>query len=486
MTFDYKNKPAFPRYNSFETNNNSNLINKFESKITSSQKNNIGLLSNGRVMRDLTNIPMKNNKLNSSLFKSRLDFSDKPLKINSKNEKLEESDYFDDSWDVEDSNELCKDQTSYTMPSISFESRSSHRTSSSNDSPDRNDNYLSDGISKSSLSLFFKDFTMEQSSSDEYSSMDCGNSSNSAASSSVNTKRLSKTETNSFSSPSKYAPTSNYNTPVSNKRSIHKMEKDAFDNNSQLKFEQKIIFEDVLKSSKSTKVPEAPSKKKRINPNSFAYKAMDLTTKDVFEYSTENQVNTFQIKPTVLGKGCYCEVFEIASSDFELVPGFSNEQILFKRYHKEVIEKRRENVEKFINNSLDQYNLLTKDNFPIAKIFNATTAKVDAFFLVERIPHEFKINWNKDTAIESLDEISLSCLKQVKWMFQYSFDNNIKMDLSNDNVRLNDDGKIILIDFMEENQGKFREVAEKHIETFARGNENIKTYLRPEGYVMLT
>ena len=475
MTFDYKNTLTFPVYISQE-NIKSNFSNKFESTNNATQKNK----KPGLFGRDVTNTVVKNNNINNLMFKSRFNFDAKPVKNKIANEKSDDSDYLDDSSEV-DSDEINSNLASFKLnkiPSRNFEADSVY-ASSSIESPNSSDNQENEN-SSGSLTL------MEQnSSSDEYSSMEWGNSSSSAASSSVKTNRVERSTSYPLGSPTKYASYSCYDTPVSKKRTIHDLDINPSDSSSSLTPLKKIAY-DNSSSSTNPRVPEAPSKIRPLKPNTFAYKAMELTKQDVFRFESGNRSVKFQIGGNPIGKGCYCEVFEIVSSDGELVPGYSNEQILFKRYYKGIIEKRRENVEKFMDRSLEQYNLLSEaylgeDKFPIVKIFNAKPAKEDGYVLVKRVPYEY----NDGMIIDMRDQDTLNRLDQVRAMFKYAFDEGIALDLSRDNVRVNENGKVILIDFMEESQGKFKYLIEKHIESFAKGNEEIKEYLRPKGYVKL-
>lgn len=487
MSFDYKNSLTYPGTNLFGGNVNSNFVDGFDAQTNTVQKTK----KQGLFGRDITNTPNKNNRVNNSSFNSRLNQLEKS-KGKLFSGSSEESDSVEDSWEMDSDEEnfsLSKSKLN-KMPRMGFQSLSGY-TSSGSDSPTRYDD--EENYSGYSLSRGVRGITLEQNtSSEEYSgsSMDCvsasGSTSSSAASSSVKTNRMVQSHYNLMSSPTKHSsPFSN--SSVSKKRTLDDFNRNPFDNGV-LSTPVKEIKPNQFFSSQVSAPHEAPSKKRPINPGSFAYKALQLTKEKIFAFKCGDRTVEFQIGAELIGKGCYSEVYVIASSTGELVPKVANDRILFKRYHKDIIERRREVVEKFVDGTLEQYNFLSEEYldgkpFPMAKIFNAQTAKRDGYFLVEKVPFEF----NDDKDIDMKNKTTLDRLSQVKKMFQYAFDKGLKgvrsLDLTRQNVRINEEGKVVLIDYMEENQGKFVNLIEKHIETFAQGNEKIREYLLPVGYV---
>lgn len=264
--------------------------------------------------------------------------------------------------------------------------------------------------------------------------------------------------------------------------SVQTSSDNAFDCESDFPEKKKIKYSTPMTPRKNTK--------KACHP--FAEKALKIVSSDNRELCSNNKVIKFKIDPNSKKTGDYFEVSEIAIDQPQLYDNYSNEQVLNKCYKKEMIQNRPGDLEGFMKSSLEQHNDLLKTSFPISKILNADTALNDGFFNVEKVEHEFPINWQNNTTIESLDKLTLYSLDQVKAMFQYAFDNDVQLDLSADNVRINHEGIVVLCDFMEEPavvchfmeepQNEFKLLIEKLIKTFANGNEEIKAYLRPKGY----
>lgn len=493
MTCDYKNSLTYPRTDLFGGNVNSNFVDRFESQVNTVQKTKKPSFFGN----DITNTSAKNNKVNNSLFKSRLNQSEKSGgKLFS--DSSEESDSVEDSWNMDSDEEnfsLSKSKLN-RMP-LGFQSRSGY-TSSGSDSPTRSDE--NEIYSNRSLSRGVRELTLEQnSSSEEYSgsSMDCvsnsGSVSSSAASSSVKTNRL--VESKSYlGSPTKYA-SSHYESPVSNaskKRTLDEFNGNPFDNGTISTPVKEYASTDFFDSKTPSVMPEAPSKKRStaLNPfvtkpkNPFVAKLERVLASREFTFCGNDRLVKFSIGKWV-GRGDFSEVYKVASAQ-TIVPKYTNDQLLLKRYHQASIERDEAALEKCIGRSLEQYNYLEENDpdFSVAKIFNAASAPSDLYFLVEMVPDEFLINWTKDTKYKDLAEEDKNRLTQVKKMYQFSFDHGICLDVKRDNIRIHKNGEPVLCDFLEIKR-KLKYVIENNIDSFACGNEEIREYLRPVGYVKL-
>ncbi|HEV8051779.1 MAG TPA: hypothetical protein VGP47_04730 [Parachlamydiaceae bacterium] len=235
-------------------------------------------------------------------------------------------------------------------------------------------------------------------------------------------------------------------------------------------------------------VPMTPFKKVRIREDSFAGKALKIqATNDQLVYVGDKLIQ-FKLNPDPHSKKCgdFVQVTEILAGQPQLYPNIKNENILHKCYKKDVIESRPGKLETYMKNSIKQHDDLLNAGFPVSRILNNPLK--DGFYLVEKIEHEFPISWNKKTSIESLDVKSKWLLDQVKFMFQYAFDNEILLDLSRNNVRFkideNENEIVYLIDFKEECDDEYYLFIEPNISTFANGNPLVADYLRPSGYVV--
>lgn len=234
--------------------------------------------------------------------------------------------------------------------------------------------------------------------------------------------------------------------------------------------------------------PATPKKtpiQRKLSP--FAKKALEVSATDTLIFQTHNDASIKFQRGEQIGKGDYCEVFEVTASE-KLFENYENNEILIKCYKKELIVKDNSRIIEYLTNSLTQYKQLKSLEYPITKILNVETAEKDAFILVEKVPKEFSIDWQKNTPIALLSETTQNYLNQIKQMFQIAFDQKLYLDLSASNVRINNSEQVVLIDFMEEKGSKkwdnpFQIVLNKHLKSFAQGNDEIYEYLIPNGAI---
>lgn len=244
-------------------------------------------------------------------------------------------------------------------------------------------------------------------------------------------------------------------------------------------------FEDYEPLSPRKACPPAPSKAGRKRPQDYETTVSSPIVRDTSKLQYVNsrgeRVN-FTTAPMPGARGDYCQAYRVAKSDGELVPGVSNDQLLIKSYHEQGKNHAGRELHAFINNSLSQYDQLKAIGFPVAEIYNRATVTTDNFFIVEYIPEAFPEIANvKD--IDFMDEELKSCLDQLKTMFKMAQDHNIALDLRKINVRIKE-GKVILIDLMEDPSDKWYMIVKKNLNSFAdcrqkEPNPVIFNYLDP-------
>lgn len=243
----------------------------------------------------------------------------------------------------------------------------------------------------------------------------------------------------------------------------------------------------MKKFTSPTFTPPSTPVKKRTSESLGGFKNLAFTvscTRQQQYTRTPGNIVDFTISAIPGAKGQHSQAYTISSAR-NLFSGYQNDQLLFKAYQQEVVLNARKNVEMFARNSLKQYGQLLAIQFPIARILNVKTIFRDGYFLVEKIPHPFEISWDENTPIVSLDEETKLRLFQVKVMFASAFDQKIAVDLSADNVRVDNQGRVVLIDFMEEDEtnpfstNPFGPLVAKCLLTFSRGNSEIEAFLDP-------
>jgi hypothetical protein len=256
----------------------------------------------------------------------------------------------------------------------------------------------------------------------------------------------------------------------------------------------------ISSSNKDNKLicPSAPKAKRRKNidelDNPVAKKAAEVSMKS-------NQVYRnvpFTVQPIHNANGQYSQAFTIASAGGQVVDKVENDQIIFKSFLPDLIAHNSKRLSTYITNSVDQYEQLIYDGFPVSIIYNVDTVKEDGFYLVENIPYKFPILWDEDALLSEIMEKKhvlsegvqvevKDLLIQVKRMFKFAYDEKMPLDISSSNVRINKDRIVVLIDFREEldgydnstNNNPFEIDVSGLLRSFANSNKEIYDYLDP-------
>jgi hypothetical protein len=112
---------------------------------------------------------------------------------------------------------------------------------------------------------------------------------------------------------------------------------------------------------------------------------------------------------------------------------------LLKAFHGEKTGFSEPKLRKYLEHSLENYEKIVNLRLSVAEILNKETALASCFVIQKRIPHELDIRNPQQMA-------------QVQRFFTASKQNNVPMDLQPQNLRVDDNGLVHLIDFLEEDE----------------------------------
>jgi hypothetical protein len=123
-----------------------------------------------------------------------------------------------------------------------------------------------------------------------------------------------------------------------------------------------------------------------------------------------------------------------------LIPNVSNDQVLVKLYHGKQGHKARRFASELLSGytkcSIANYKEIQNLGIPVASIYNLETALEECVFIVEKVPYELDLNQDYQ-------------LEQVCDLFKKSFENKAPIDLSFNNLRVQENGSVTVVDFVE-------------------------------------
>ena len=137
----------------------------------------------------------------------------------------------------------------------------------------------------------------------------------------------------------------------------------------------------------------------------------------------------FQIEFNVneIDSGSYATVYEI-----EHIPG-----VILKAFHGIKMGFKEKHLTDCLVQMQINYNDIVKLGLPVATVLNVSQLVEHKYILQERIPHK-------------LDRTNQAQMVQVQKFFALSIERQVMMDLQPQNLRVKDDGTVVLIDFVEE------------------------------------
>jgi hypothetical protein len=189
---------------------------------------------------------------------------------------------------------------------------------------------------------------------------------------------------------------------------------------------------DSPQASTSLQPPPTPRKKQASAlPNAF--NALYLKAKD----KSSMTIHGKEVELSLLSeKGTYMVVYSLKAEQ-RILPSVDNEDLVVKIYNEKQSACRPQFLESLMGNSIANYYAAKDSGLKVATLYNVESAPDDHFFLQERIPHQ-------------IDVTNEEHMKQVQHFFLTSLKNRIILDLLPPNLRVNKEGSVVLIDFVEE------------------------------------
>ncbi len=174
--------------------------------------------------------------------------------------------------------------------------------------------------------------------------------------------------------------------------------------------------------------PPTPMKKKSVAPVPATVPPVPATK--LFQHHQEMlSTGKFQIEMNVtkIDSGSYVSVYEISN-----FPG-----VVLKAFHGQNMRFNDERMTKFLVQMGKNYTDVALLGLPVAKVLNVNELVEQKYILQERIPHR-------------IDRSNQLQMLQVQKFLTASVKHNVMMDLQPQNLRVKEDGTVVLIDFVEE------------------------------------
>lgn len=194
----------------------------------------------------------------------------------------------------------------------------------------------------------------------------------------------------------------------------------------------------------SMQVPPTPAKKgKLVRRYATTAQVAISVFKVLFNKAEQSRYETsFMIlgvpaKLIPFADGTFVRAYGVLASE-KIHQESENENLLVKLYHGQKTKFGEKALQKYMKISLENYDKAIALELPHAKIYNRETALNDKFYLVEKIPNE--IDWQDGNHIT-----------QVISIFETVFKKQYPGDLSYANLRVTNEGTVVLIDFSEKN-----------------------------------
>ena len=191
-----------------------------------------------------------------------------------------------------------------------------------------------------------------------------------------------------------------------------------------------------LVNNPTLRIPPTPCRSVRTRNNS---PFRNLYTKVTTTGRITVQGKNVELVP--YAEGSYMNVHTV-HAEHPLVSSLANDQLVLKFYNDQKSNFRASRLESYMSSSITNYSAAITKGLAVAKIYNLDTAKIDCFFLQEKVPHEVDVTHSFQ-------------MEQVHQFFLASLKYKVVLDLKPSNLRVKDNGIVTLIDFVEdaENDG---------------------------------
>ncbi len=218
--------------------------------------------------------------------------------------------------------------------------------------------------------------------------------------------------------------------------------------------------------------PSAPSRPNLPSTDPISKKALAIASSLSIE--ANGSTHLLELLPGM--KGHHSQLYRICS-ETPLVPGIPNENLYIKIFHEEAIQKHGRMIPTMMQNSLNQYQAL-QGKLPTIQIYNASTAKNDGYFVVQKVA-PLPTPWTNKKSLASED---MALLEQIQKFFEFSWNDPSTLPLDLQRYNLGIDGeKVVLLDFMEHAEDElyaFRLIARSRIKSIAAGNFAVAQFLQ--------
>ena len=140
-----------------------------------------------------------------------------------------------------------------------------------------------------------------------------------------------------------------------------------------------------------------------------------------------------------MARGTYSAVYEIVAPENSILYTVPTSELVVKAYHGIKTGFDANTLRGYLEHSLKNYAQVLSLELPVAKILNVTTAQETGFIIQEKIPHE-------------IDVTNTTHRIQAQKFITASVENNIRMDLQPQNLKVKKDNTVVLIDFVEDEE----------------------------------
>ncbi len=238
-----------------------------------------------------------------------------------------------------------------------------------------------------------------------------------------------------------------------------------------------IIYSDIFNSANSYEMPPNPVKKRRddekdeppieFSPKGSSRRAMAQTPMkkrkqnvltplmntcgQIARGKLERSGHTYKLVANSDARGDYKQLYAISDEQPQLIVGYDNCKVRIKALHEYCLNRSTPEVaQDFWKKSCESQIGLQNLGFPVAQILNSSLE--DGYEIVVYICNAIDPNkWAGNMPIASLDTDLVFLLKQARDILTRAAKENLLLDLSPNNFRVNDDNELFIIDsFVEE------------------------------------
>jgi hypothetical protein len=219
--------------------------------------------------------------------------------------------------------------------------------------------------------------------------------------------------------------------------------------------------ENSLKKRKinQLKVTTPPTRKRVLKPPQIIQNRSAISDSAITEVpksinknkKLETDKGLFNLR--LLGSGNFNNAYIITNKTSIFIDGLENSKIVIKCFKNLQIETNAHLLGKYILHQLTQYHCLQSTELPHTPILNNPIKDhyIVTLFIPNEIPNAFFENLqnNNEAEYEDLDNQSKNILSQLKNFVTYAINNNIALNLRPNNFRLDENYKVYLVDFKE-------------------------------------